>query len=749
MSLLPNAYALLIGISYQDGLDTVGDAKDVAELLTDESLCGYPKENVLLVTGAKANREGILAAFDTLIERTDPDSSVFLYYSGHGDVLDGTFHFVPHGIVEGMEYDAYTAAWVTAEDVREKISQLQTRRLIFFMDCCHATGMAVGGFKPRFGAETPEATEPNKEFTKLEGLAQKVDTERGISVIASCKEEQESYQLNGDRNSLFTKHLLLALRGQHMSEFKDPYVRILEVAGYLLRVIPETIEQVARDCDPPLDIKQEPYVNLEMYDNFILSYIPEDVRQKMDPALEAETPAAPRSKEIRQVFRETEGANNLLLFIHGFTGESTETYGFLPDLLMQEPELEGWDMKPFGYSRFIQPEHGKYVWGGIKDIDRISEYLCTSMKYKFGAYDRVAIVAHGLGGLVAQKALVQMPGEQVERVSHLVLLASPSNGISQEELAAEWNAPFREMEQDGPFIGGLRDAWTDRFSQGHPFKLAVAAATDDPFVQAESCFAPFPESQCLILEGNHFSIVKPEDGSAPLCQLIRDLLTKSESLGAFSDPRARNLALGQYEAVVRELEPMADDLDIKGLRQLIFALEGLDRHTEALALLENHPAASNSTDLMGIVGGRHKREYLKKPNRKVGETAQVYYGIALDLARDAADDEQIYYHAINLAFLSLVLDEDKASMREYAQEALQAAEASPESLWSTATLGEAHLYLGNLYAAREFYEKAAEQAGIRQKISIHLNAHAAYLALHHPQGGSDEFTEFLKTHFLS
>ena len=33
MSLLKNAYALLIGIDYEDGLDTRGDAKDLAEIL--------------------------------------------------------------------------------------------------------------------------------------------------------------------------------------------------------------------------------------------------------------------------------------------------------------------------------------------------------------------------------------------------------------------------------------------------------------------------------------------------------------------------------------------------------------------------------------------------------------------------------------------------------------------------------------------------------------------------------------------
>ncbi len=753
MSLLKNAYALLIGISYEDGLDTIGDAEDVAELLRDPSLCGYPAENVLLVTGAEADRKGILGAFDQLIERTNSDSSVFLYYSGHGDVLDGVFHFVPHGIVADMEYDDYTAAWVTAEDVREKINHLATRRLIFFMDCCHATGMAVGGFCPRFSKESESAGNAGQEgFAHLEGLAQKVDNERGISVVASCKEEQESYQLNGDRNSLFTKHLLLALKGGHLTDFTDPYVRILEVAGYLLRVIPETIEQVARDCDPPLDIRQEPYVNLEMYDNFILSYIPEEIRTKLKTttALEpVEMESRPKSKDPRMVFRESEDANNLILFIHGFDGESTETFGKLPDLLMSDPELDGWDMKPFGYSRFIRPEHGKHVWGGIKDLKRITDYLKTSVKYRFEKYDRIAIIAHGLGGLIAQRGLLDMPAERRNKVSHLILLGCPSNGLSPEELKADWNKGYTEMSSEGEFITALRDDWEAAYGDGYPFDLKVAAALDDPFVSVESSFSRFPETHCFTLEGDHFSMVKPESKEDTAYRLVRHSLTHSDLFAEFGDPKARNLALGRYGAVARELLPDANSLDKKGLRQLIFALEGLGRREEALELLESHPLASRSTDLMGILAGRYKRAYLKRPNRQDGETAQVYYGIALDMAREAGDTDQIYYHAINLAFLSLVMDEDRESMLTYAQQAQEAAEQCAESLWTAATLGEAHLYLDNMYAARNFYEKASKMAGIREKISIHLNAHAAYSALRETGGDDDAFLGFLNEKFLS
>ena len=178
MSLLNNAHAIVIGIKYEfDKLDTTQDAKDIVALLKDETICGYPAENVTLLTGKNADRKGILGALKKLKEKTDENSSVFLYYSGHGDYQLDTFHFVPSGIKKGMNAEEYQREWVTANEVREHINALKTRRLIFFMDCCHSTGIASESFKGGQDS-SEEINTDSKEFTQQDGLAQKVDTEK-------------------------------------------------------------------------------------------------------------------------------------------------------------------------------------------------------------------------------------------------------------------------------------------------------------------------------------------------------------------------------------------------------------------------------------------------------------------------------------------------------------------------------------------------------------------------------------------
>ncbi len=750
MSLLKNAHALVIGMKYEfDNLDTTQDAKDIAAVLKDEAICGYPSKNVTLLTGNQADRKGILGALKALKENTDEDSSVFLYYSGHGGYELDTFHFIPSGIKSGMSPDEYTSEWITAEEIREHINALRTRRLIFFMDCCHSTGIASESF-----AGGQKATKDNKsrskEFTQQDGLAQKVDTEKGISVIASCKENQKSYKMDADQNSLFTKHLLMALKGQHQAEFVDPYVRILQVAGYLMRVIPPILEDIATKWNMP-DAVQEPYVNLELYDDFILSYVPRALRQRLElpEPEEASEPKAKGKKEVKTVYRETPGDNNLLLFIHGFSGEAGDTFGKIPYMLIKDPKMDGWDMKPFGYSQFIDPELGKDVWAGVKDVDRIAEYLCTSVRYKFEKYDRIAIVAHSLGGLIAQRAILDFKEEFRQKITHLILLGTPSNGVEPEKLKKLWNNKYTEMSSEGNFIGGLRKEWDELYQGEYPFTLRVAGSVDDEFVTLDSCFVPFDEDQRFTIAGRHLGMVKPENEEDDCYRLILTTLTDTKFANQYTNNEEINIALGKYDAVVKKLLTHKETLDKNGLKRLVFALEGLDRREEALKILDEHPSAQEDTDLMGIIGGRYKRAYLNFPSQDDAETAFVYYELALEKSTNNKNYEQIYYHAINLAFLSLVVKDNKTDMTKYAEQALHVAKNCADNLWKYATVAEANMYLGEIKAARKFYKLAAEQAGIREKISMHLNAYAGYTSLMNTDNPEDPFIVFLKEQFLS
>lgn len=746
MSKLKNAHALIIGTEYDDGLNTNGDAEDIARILKDQTISGYPTKNVMLIKGKKADRKGILKAFDELIKATDENSSVFLYYSGHGgdytyeETNQRVFYFCPYGF--GMEpqipIEEAEKVWIKADEIKEKIGMLRSKRLIFFLDCCHSAGLTMGGLNV-----IKQTNSTTQKFKKASGLAQKVDNERGISIVSSCNEDQLSYQLEDDKNSLFTKCLLEAINGIHLKSIEEPYIRIMEVSSYLMREVPKRLKEFGVD--------QKPYANLQMYDNFILSYVPKSIRDKLGIKGPSETsePIKKGQKEVKTSFRETKGANNLLLFIHGFSGEASDTFGSIPDMLMKNSKMDGWDMKPFGYSQYVTPEMGKDIWAGIEDIDRISDYLSTSVKYKFDKYDRIAIVAHSLGGLIAQRAILNFKEEFQNKISHLVLLGTPSYGIEPAKLTKLWNNRYQQMSSEGNFITLLRKDWKNKFVGEYPFKLKVVASTDDEFVTIDSCYAPFGKDHQVTIDGKHLSMVKPENENDDCYALILNTLTDTEFAIEHSNSEEINIALGKYDVVVKQLLPKKDDLDKNGLKRLVFALEGLDRRDEALKILDEHPSAQEDTDLMGIIGGRYKRAYLKFPSKSDGETAFVYYDLALEKSTAKKNYGQIYYHAINLAFLSIVSENDKEKMRTYAQQALDATAQCEDDPWKNATIAEANLYLRNFDKAKEFYIKAAEKSGIREKISMHLNAYAGYTALMKTDNPEDDFIKFLKKYFLS
>jgi len=743
MNKLNNAYALIIGVdNTQKEPQVIADAKAIYNILSNEELCGYKKENIKLLVDKKATTENIIGALDFFIANMNENSSFLLFYSGHGGYQESKARSFL------LPFDASDENVIFGKDLRAKLSQMKSKRMIILFDCCHSGSF----FDDKNEVITQNFSNTgngnlNYHTSNLEGIAQEIDDEQGMAIVASSQKDELSWGTLG-KYSLFTTCLLEALQAKNKHFFADEYIRMVETVNYIFVRVPE----MANSLKDKGVKDQTPYANLQMNNDFVISYIPNELRKNIvtnkfvTPA--KEQPIKSKSETGDESWIREEG-NNLLLFIHGFSGESNGTFGNIPKMLQSDSNFKGWAMKPLGYSHFVQPELGKDIWAGILDVDKIAGFLKTSIKNKFKKYDRIAIVAHSLGGLVTQKAILGLDTENRNRISHLIMFGTPSNGISSELLTKQWNTKYSDMSSEGEFIKSLRTEWTKTFKDTYPFKLKVAASTDDEFVSLDSCHGPFGEEYREFVNRNHLMIVKPEDEKDDAYSLILNTLTGSKFFNQYTNKEEINLTLGKYDSVVKELLPKKNDLDKRGLTQLIFALEGLERKDEVYAILNTHPIAQSNTDLMGIIGGRHKRDYLKTYSTKFSEVAIEYYSKALEISVQNNDFPQIYYHAINLAFMSIVTDPEggESQMMKYAKQALQATEQSRDNFWKYATVAEANMYIGNIEKAKEFYIKASENAPIREKISMHTNAYAGYVALTHVE--DDEFIQFLKARLLS
>ncbi|SDS56452.1 PGAP1-like protein [Formosa sp. Hel1_31_208] len=756
MRTLDNAYALVIGVDCdQKTPQPERDAKAIYNVLCDQSLCGYKEENVRLLADKEATMQRILDELDDIIKKTDEKSSFLLYYSGHGGYSKqyNLSYLCPY------DYGNDQSKHVTGKELREKISEMKSKRIFILFDCCHS-----GAFFEEKKDEIISQTISNntrqqiiRENSTLEGLAQEIDDEQGMVIVASSQADEQSWgDFENDDYSVFTTCLMEAFKAENIKHKKylpDEYIRTVNTINYVFERTPELINILKKRSDIVKD--QTPYSNLQMSSDFAICYIPEELKHKIatnkfqKPSQNTETVI---SKNSNIELWERDEGNNLLLFVPGFSGESKGTFGDIPKLLQADSNFDGWAMKSLGYSSGVQPKLGKDIWGAIRDLDIIAGNLRTSIKNKFRNYDRIAIVAHSLGGLVAQKAILGLDQDNRNRISHLIMFGTPSNGIAPEVLTKQWNKKYSDMNSEGDYIKSLRKKWKDTFNDNYPFKLKVAASTEDEYVTLESCHGPFNEEYREYVDDKHLAMVKPKDEKDDAYSLILNTLTGSKFFNQYANKEEINLTLGKYDAVVKELLPRKDDLDPRGLTQLIFALEGLERKDDITDILNSHPITQDvkkHTDLMGITAGRHKRDYLKTFSYKSSQLSRDYYSKALEISVENEVHSQIYYHAINLAFLSIVTDPvtGKSEMKKYANQALEATSHCDDDLWKFATVAEANMYLGHLETAKEYYIKASEGIGVREKISMHTNAYEGYVALTKKE--DDEFTQFLKARLLS
>lgn len=414
--------------------------------------------------------------------------------------------------------------------------------------------------------------------------------------------------------------------------------------------------------------------------------------------------AAPK----RVWFRHTGGAG-LILLLHGFGGRSHETFGLLPAFVAGDPDLSRWDLVSVGYPTSLGPDFSG-VWKADPDLHSMAGYLQTLVNdADFADYRQIAFIAHSMGGLIVQRAI--LGGGFEDRVNSVLLYGTPSGGLHKARLGKLFKRQVRDMAPNGEFISRLREEWRDSYASDRPFPFWSVAGLSDEFVPRGSSHGPFgADGQvCKWVAGDHLSMVKPDSAEDDSVQLIRALLTRDH----LPEPSPAVIAaVAAEELSDRLLAPARGEASWEAsVREAAFALEAQGQQGRAIELLE--ATGYQSPELKGMLGGRLKRRWLADPDEcgEAGERALVLYSEALAQAeRDGAHD-QAFYNGINVAFMTLALKEDTLAAREAASTTLSHAEqhaakhAKPD-MWLEATRGEAQLYLGRTAPALEAYRRA-------------------------------------------
>ncbi|GAB6908980.1 conserved hypothetical protein [Desulfosarcina cetonica] len=411
------------------------------------------------------------------------------------------------------------------------------------------------------------------------------------------------------------------------------------------------------------------------------------------------------------VTRRVPDSKACVVFIHGFQGDPATTWARFPELLCEDPNMGGWDVLSFGYKSHLAPDLTG-AWAGdpsIKTIgDSLGAFARTNLVSRYGA---LVVIAHSMGGLVVQRSLLDH-ADLAEKVDKVILFGTPSFGLGkawifQLPILRSLNRQVRDMGRTSAFIKSLRSEWNDRFGKSPPFSFLAVAGSEDEFVPRRASIDGFPDDQCAVVPGNHLEIVKPKFASDASLGLVINFIQGQDVPGGRWSTAALALERRDFHKVAKQLGPNRAILDSRALVDLALALDGLGRRDEAMAVLSD--AKRQGTDAMGVLAGRHKRNWFQDRVDQEARKALALYGEAYAIAKDK-DAAQAYYHGINLAFLSLVYENDLAKAQDLAKKVLEHCanaekEALPrERMWRLATEGEANLILRKIDIATQRFQ---------------------------------------------
>jgi pimeloyl-ACP methyl ester carboxylesterase len=365
-----------------------------------------------------------------------------------------------------------------------------------------------------------------------------------------------------------------------------------------------------------------------------------------------------------------------IVFIHGFSGDLKKTWGRFPNLLMVDPRLDGWSILSYGYDTGLQIDMLQYLWSSDPSIDRLAESLVTSVeRTNLKPYKTLCFIAHSMGGLVLQRALVDS-SKLVDKTSHVVLFGTPSNGLIKARFGTLLKPQLKQMTHNSDFIKDLRARWTQRFSPKQmPFRFVAVAGYNDEFVPRTRSLTSFPPSQTAMIPGNHLSIVKPQSPDDPSIAVVSDLLAAGPTTPGVADTARVACDIRSYRETIAQLSENVGSLDRKAVMRLAMAYDALGETGKATQVLEL--AAERDIDAKGALAGRYKRMWKQHHRQADAEMAETLYGEAYQVSVATQQWEQAFYHGINLAFLAEVFRGKEADMQQLTRSVLKHCTAVP------------------------------------------------------------------------
>lgn len=245
-------HALIIGVSEYKHTpkrsvpNVFGDAEVIAQVLRDPQRCGYPAEQVTVLTKAEANRRAILDAFDNLAKRVQPRDTAFLFYAGHGDYGDDKAYYLTTCDTQLEDGKVIKKSGIRQDELLTKIKAIPAQRMLLVFNACHsgeiapeALGDQDAASREDFGNNLPD---------EIAGAL--LAAGEGRIIITACRATEKSYFLRGAPTTIFAQCLRDGLMGDNIRPRKGA-IGVFDLYAYVF-------DGVSGDVRRRFELSQEP-----------------------------------------------------------------------------------------------------------------------------------------------------------------------------------------------------------------------------------------------------------------------------------------------------------------------------------------------------------------------------------------------------------------------------------------------------------------------------------------------------------
>ena len=241
-------------------------------------------------------------------------------------------------------------------------------------------------------------------------------------------------------------------------------------------------------------------------------------------------------------------SNNLVLFIHGFTGNEDTWMNsngiYFPEMLSEDEDIkENFDLAYFSYyshlidstklkltNNFLNMLFNKKRKKNEKNIDikSISKYVESYIRYNSKEYSNIILIAHSMGGLISKSYILNELLEfKQTKVKMFISLAVPhdgSNWANLGKLIIKNNIQIADLEPLSTIIKELNSQWINQTSL--PKTVYFLGEYDTVVPKTSSVSYETGKSEIVYCLEDHLSISKPETEDDLVFKAVKELLKK-------------------------------------------------------------------------------------------------------------------------------------------------------------------------------------------------------------------------------